>query len=515
MRQTSTLKYSKRLKREYSSLSSFSTVVGRLTKRLFDFIASLFGLILLSPLFIYIAHLIRRDSPGPVFYWGPRAGLGGKAFRMLKFRTMYECEKSYLGPHVTCKEDDRITPIGRWLRDTKVNELPQLWNVLIGEMSLVGPRPEDPEIVETWGRDAREEILSVKPGVTSPASILYHDEEALLSASNVMGDYFKDILPDKMRLDRLYVRNHSFFADLDIIFWTIAILLPRVVKTGIPEGYLFAGPLSRFIDRYVSWFLVDLFVAFGSFITAILLWRAQEPLNWGGGHLIVLSILMAVMFSGINSFAGLNRIVWSEAITEDASGLMFSAATATILTLVFNYWQSVFQVLPYPALPITMIFTTGLMASIGFIVVRYRWRLLTGFASRWVGWRGRKSVTERVLIIGSGEGNQVANWLLRQGDASRVFSIVGMVDNEHPTMQGMQVKGLRVLGSLNDVPRLIQRHDVGVVVFAVPNAAPEFQEKVSEVCRQSNTRIVLLADMLATLQKQLTQPGGRNRTDHG
>ena len=93
---------------------------------------SLIGLIFLSPVFLYVAIMIKRDSPGPVFYWGPRMGMNGKAFKILKFRTMYEDQRSYNGPSVTAQGDDRITPLGHWLRDTKINELPQLWNVLIG-----------------------------------------------------------------------------------------------------------------------------------------------------------------------------------------------------------------------------------------------------------------------------------------------------------------------------------------------------------------------------------------------
>ena len=204
IRPLSNAKYSRGLNIGRSSNLTFALAFNLLVKRLFDMVFSLIGLIILSPFFLYIVHLIRRDTHGPAFYWGKRAGLGGNPFRMLKFRTMYECEESYSGPRVTCKHDDRITPIGHWLRDSKINELPQLWNVLIGKMSFVGPRPEDPEIVKTWPDQIRKEILSVKPGITSPASILYHDEETLLSASNVMGDYMRNILPDKLRLDRLY-----------------------------------------------------------------------------------------------------------------------------------------------------------------------------------------------------------------------------------------------------------------------------------------------------------------------
>jgi lipopolysaccharide/colanic/teichoic acid biosynthesis glycosyltransferase len=506
IRQLSNTKYARYLNIGSSSNLTLAAAVNLLVKRLFDVVFSLIGLIILSPFFLYIVHLIRRDTHGPAFYWGLRAGLGGQPFKMLKFRTMFECEESYTGPRVTCKHDDRITPIGHWLRDSKINELPQLWNVLMGEMSFVGPRPEDPEIVKTWPDQIRKEILSAKPGITSPASILYHDEETLLSTSNVMGDYMRNILPDKLRLDRLYVRNHSFFADLDVIFWTIAILLPRAIKFPIREGYLFAGPFSRLMKRYLSWFLLDLGVVFCAGASAILLWRIQEPLNWGMAPLISLSILIAVLFSGVNALAGLNRIVWENAITEDSAGLIVSAGIATILTVTLDYLQSINQWLSFPALPITMIFTIGLMASIGFVAVRYRWRLLTGFASRWLSWRNDKGVVERVLIVGSGEGSNVANWLLKQGEGSRILSIVGIVDDEQPAMQGMRVKGNRLLGGISDLPKLIEYYDVGVVMFAVPNAAVEVHDRVLSLCEHSNARMVHVADLLNTLQKQLTIP---------
>jgi FlaA1/EpsC-like NDP-sugar epimerase len=316
----------------------------------------------------------------------------------------------------------------------------------------------------------------------------------------------KNILPDKLRLDRLYVRNHSFFADLDVIFWTIAILLPRAIKFPIREGYLFAGPFSRLAERHLYWFLLDLFVAFGAGVTAILVWRVQEPLNWGLEPLVFLTILIAVLFSGINAIVGLNRIIWAEAITEDASGLIISAGFATILTVALDYLQYVTKWLPYPTLPITMIFNIGLMSSIGFVVIRYRWRLLTGFASRWLSWRNDRGVVERVLIVGSGEGSSVANWLLKQGESSRILSIVGIVDDEQPAMQGMRVKGNRLLGGISDLPKLIERYDVGVVLFAIPNAGVELQDQVQHLCEESKSRMVHVADLLNTLQKQMTQP---------
>src|SRR6266498_1621334 len=151
-------------------------------KRAFDVFFSVLGLVILSPFFLLVASLLRREGPGPIFYRGPRMGRHGKAFGILKFRTMREEQASYEGPSVTAQDDPRITPLGKFLRNTKINELPQLWNVLVGEMSLVGPRPEDPGIVATWPDAVRREILSVRPGITSPATVAYHDEEKLLKA---------------------------------------------------------------------------------------------------------------------------------------------------------------------------------------------------------------------------------------------------------------------------------------------------------------------------------------------
>jgi lipopolysaccharide/colanic/teichoic acid biosynthesis glycosyltransferase len=150
---------------------------GEFGKRLFDIVVSVMGLIILSPVFSVIAIYLKRTCPGPVFYRGARVGLRGKHFKILKFSTMIDCPESEDGPQITAKDDPRITQVGRWLRDTKVNEIPQLWNVLTGEMSLVGPRPEDPEIVATWTENQRQSILSIRPGISSPASIFFRDEE--------------------------------------------------------------------------------------------------------------------------------------------------------------------------------------------------------------------------------------------------------------------------------------------------------------------------------------------------
>ena len=150
------------------------------------------------------------------------------------------------GPRITSNNDNRITRFGKWLRDTKLNELPQLWNVMIGEMSLVGPRPEDADFTNQWPEEIRNKVLSVRPGITSPASIIYRDEEKQLDGINFLDDYLKKIMPDKLRLDLLYVDTHSFAADLDVIFMTLIAIVPMIRKKRIKEKTIFSGPLYGF-----------------------------------------------------------------------------------------------------------------------------------------------------------------------------------------------------------------------------------------------------------------------------
>lgn len=486
---------------------SIGELLGRLVKRLFDLVAAFSGLLILSPFFALIAIFIRRDSPGPVFFWCPRMGKGEKPFKMLKFRTMYECPSSYQGPPVTSKNDERITPFGHWLRDTKINELPQLWNVLIGEMSLVGPRPEDVKIARDWTDEVRQEILSVQPGITSPASIVYHGEENLLTRAHVMEEYFKNILPDKMRLDRLYVRNHSFSSDLDTIFWTLVIFIPRMVVAKIPEGYLFAGPISRLVNRFASWFLYDLITSSLAVVSVSFLWRTQDPLNWGYDHMAVLTVALALLFSGLNAVSGLNRIVWSTATVEDGLSLLLTSTTATVLVLAADLMQARYHWFDHPALPLVMILTIGLVAQIGFVATRYRLRLVTSFASRWLNWRRDvPGIGERVLIVGSGEGCQMANWLLKRSTLHNAFQVVGLIDDDIPTQHGMRLDGCLVLGRIADLPDLVQKYDVGIILFSNPDIPQEIKNFTFNLCQKSGVRLAFLGNLMEMVSQQLTQP---------
>jgi len=195
-------------------------------KRVFDILMATIGLILLSPLFLLVAVLIKLDSPGPIFFRQERIGKRFRSFLIYKFRTMVE-HAAQIGTEITYGKDPRITRIGRLLRETKIDELPQIINVLKGEMSLVGPRPEIRQYVELFQRDY-EEILKVRPGISDMASLKYSDEGSLLGNSrNPREEYISRVLPDKIRLAREYIKHSSLVFDLRLIFKTLLKLFER------------------------------------------------------------------------------------------------------------------------------------------------------------------------------------------------------------------------------------------------------------------------------------------------
>ncbi|MBA3872236.1 MAG: sugar transferase [Anaerolineae bacterium] len=191
-------------------------------KRGFDISVSAAGLFILSPLLLILAICVKVSSPGTVLYRGKRVGQYGHEFEILKFRSMF-IDADKIGPAVTGAGDKRITTVGRLLRRTKLDELPQLWNVLIGEMSIVGPRPESPKYVALYTSE-QHNVLSVRPGITSPASVQYRYEESMLTGGDWEQKYIDEIMPHKLAIDLTYVHNSDILCDIKILWQTLLIL---------------------------------------------------------------------------------------------------------------------------------------------------------------------------------------------------------------------------------------------------------------------------------------------------
>ena len=189
-------------------------------KRAFDLVSSAVGLVVLSPVFVGVSLAIWAHDRGPVFFRQERVGRNGEIFRIHKFRSM---KVATPGSLITSSTDDRITPVGHFLRSSKLDELPQLIDVFAGDMSLVGPRPEVPRYVEQWDGEARRIILSVRPGISDPAAIAYrHEQEELAAVADPEQHYVEVILPRKVKMYLTYVANRSFLGDLAIILRTFA-----------------------------------------------------------------------------------------------------------------------------------------------------------------------------------------------------------------------------------------------------------------------------------------------------
>jgi lipopolysaccharide/colanic/teichoic acid biosynthesis glycosyltransferase len=192
------------------------------------------GLLLpLLPVLAGVAVAVRLDSRGPVLHRAVRAGQYGRLFTLYKFRTMV-VDAAAFGPAITAADDERVTRVGRFLRRTKVDELPQLWNVLRGDMRLVGPRPEDPRFVALYAPEQRA-VLTVRPGITGPSQLTFFDEERLLTSSDPETVYVRDILPRKLALDLEYVDQHAILGDLQIVL-TTAVLAFQRVRTAVTNA---------------------------------------------------------------------------------------------------------------------------------------------------------------------------------------------------------------------------------------------------------------------------------------
>jgi len=197
-----------------------------LGQRLLDVLVGAVALVLLLPVFALAALAIKLESRGPVFYSCRRVGVGGREFSMLKFRKM---RTGVAGGPLTAVDDERFTRMGRLLAKTKLDEIPQFWNVLTGSMSLVGPRPEDPVFVERQ-RAVFEQVLRVRPGITGLSQLAFAREMEILDPDDRIGDYVRRLLPQKVGLDQLYVQQRSPLMNLRILWWTmVAVVCKRDV----------------------------------------------------------------------------------------------------------------------------------------------------------------------------------------------------------------------------------------------------------------------------------------------
>ena len=413
-------------------------------KRSFDILFALAGIVILAPVMLVLAILIKLEDGGPVLFQQVRIGRRKAPFKILKFRTMVE-DAPARGPGITVGGDRRVTHIGAFLRRTKLDELPQLFNVLRGHMSFVGPRPEIKRYVDLHAEDYAE-ILKERPGITDIASIVYRDESAMLaSAADPVAYYENVVLPDKVRMAKEYVRHASLLYDLKLILATLVVLFypKRAVDRTFEKLGSFRVPLS--VAMHVAIFTAS---AFGAYL--IRFDGRIPPPEWRRflGGLPVLLLLRLVTFQRF----GLYRSLWRYAAVRDLQRVMLATLVSSAA-----FWI-VLQVIPGAA-----------HASRGVIVVDTLLCavLLVGARlARRAQSRVRNGVprSRRALLVASGD---VADRVLQTmgGDTVSGYRVVGVLERDD-RRHGATLHGVPVIGAESQLEAMIKQHDPDEILIA-------------------------------------------------
>jgi lipopolysaccharide/colanic/teichoic acid biosynthesis glycosyltransferase len=452
-------------------------------QRLFDLVVAGFLLVFFSPLFLLIALLIRLFSPGPAFFRQTRLGRGGKPFRIFKFRTMAATPAP--GPHVTVAGDRRITPIGKLLRRSKLDEIPQLLNVLRGEMSLVGPHPEVPDYRHVYS-NGFEKVLQARPGITDPVSLELADEEIFLSQyANPLLAYEKILLPRKLELSLNYLQHRRLRDDVRVLILTVLTALGLRYRVPVhfqAENFLPKSENGQpvemtptmLIDRIpgkVRRLLVAIFdlcgVALSLYLAFVLRFEGDIPadhLPFLYRMLLTLAPLRMVFFYWLGLYRGMSRYASiKDLMTIFRATALSSLAAITILTMVQG-----FDGLPRSVFIIEYALSIILVGGMRFLM-----RALLSYPALHQGNR-------RVLIVGAGDTSE--NLLREIVYRPSQFHVVGLVDDD-PAKQRLRIHGVPVLGDRRKLAKLVSQHQVEEIFIALPSASGAVIRDIVSQCQ--------------------------------
>ncbi|HLQ66939.1 MAG TPA: polysaccharide biosynthesis protein [Candidatus Limnocylindrales bacterium] len=442
-------------------------------KRTFDIAASAAGLVVLAPVFLVTAILIKLCGRGPVFFRQERVGRDFRPFIIYKFRTMI-VRAEELGPGITAAQDRRVTRLGRILRKTKIDELPQLFNVIRGDMSFVGPRPELPRYVNLF-RAEYMEILTVRPGITDPASITFRDEAPHLGEGDDPEEqYVRVVLPEKIRMAKDYVHNSSFLNDLRLIFATVTTLaypgesLDRLFESLSPHRYpiatlvqcalLVLAQYLAFLARFDGRIPEKDFQLFLISIPAVLLIR----LAW---------------FYPFRLYRGLWRYVSIQDLQQITTSLVLSSAT----------WWAVCRLVPlYTPYPRSVIILDGLISLTLLGGVRLLRRVHSELGST-------TNHARRVLVVGSGDaGERILRGLIAAGRGE--FRVVGLIDS-NPDRRGVWIHNAPVLGGMADFDSVVRREDPDEILIAFSSTPEADRKLILRVCKKLRKPVKFIPDL--------------------
>jgi FlaA1/EpsC-like NDP-sugar epimerase/lipopolysaccharide/colanic/teichoic acid biosynthesis glycosyltransferase len=455
-----------------SMQESIWTSSKHIMKRVIDTFVAAFGLLLLSPLFAAIAIAIKLQDGGPIFFRPERVGHRGARLHPLKFRTfLIGAGKST--PSTTLPGSAGVSKIGRFLRRTKLDELPQLINVLRGEMSLVGPRPEDPRYVALYTESQRE-ILNFVPGITSAASLRYKNEEELLSGPNWQDVYVNRVMPEKIDLDLAYMRTATVWSDLKLVLGTVISI----------------GGLKQQLLRNRVFALLDLVLLPLAVIASFVL-RLEEVAIFSeyGVGMIVLTVCAAAIVPLVLMRLRLYGRYWPYASTNDVLTCVGALAVALLGSgLVAMLVLGLAGVTPVNShiprsIPLVLAFVGTSMLALPRVLVRAYFGDWTHRRIRDDGMSAARPAAEPVLILGAGGvGARVAREI-RLSPASGM-QVVGFLDDSDDK-NGLQIHGAQVLGKIQDLPRVAHEHGVSQVIIAMSRESGRTIREIVNACNEA------------------------------
>jgi FlaA1/EpsC-like NDP-sugar epimerase/lipopolysaccharide/colanic/teichoic acid biosynthesis glycosyltransferase len=522
------------------SLVVKKTTIGRAAKFFLEVGTASVMLLVLSPLFAIIACLIWLDEPGSIFYHSLRVGRGGRPFAVYKFRTMTQAPMPRR--EITVSNDPRITRIGRFLRASKLDELPQLFNVLRGDMSLVGPRPESPHYVAYYTAEQRE-VLSVRPGITGAAQIYFPHEEELLAGPDPEQLYITRVMPAKLTIDLEYVHYWSLWLDLKLVVLTLVAVVhpvappPLHMKSALegrvhnvesmngdamlvdktreslspPEASFPPEGQQKYGSRVSAWIAyhffrrirsygvavtLDIILVTAAFELATLLRFINTPLLLGQLELQFFPNLGAgVLYASISYLFGLHRRLWRYASLKDGLALI---PTIGIL-MVFIGALDLIPTSIGRLFPISIAVGGGLFAFLFLGTAKVLPRII--HTSQVVPPAGKST---RVMIVGAGQAGAALASRLLVNTASG-YRIVAFVDDDRSKYY-RRIHGIPILGTIQDIPLVANEQQVDLVAIALPSAGAERIGQIIALCQQTSASIRILQGLNQMLDGR-SEPG--------
>ncbi len=452
-------------------------------KRVMDVVLVAIGLALLSPLLLLIAIAIKLEGKGPVLFRQERVGRHFRPFRIYKFRTMVVGAER-LGPGLTVRDDRRVTRLGRFLRDSKLDELPQLFNVLKGDMSLVGPRPELRRYVDQFPDDYRE-ILKVRPGITDLASLTYRRESSLLAVpEDAEATYLSVILPEKIRLARISVERTSALHDLGLILGT-------VIALAYP-----ARLLDRLFDRLgrhhtATTALIQGGLAVVATLTALRLdFNGSPPAGAKALVLTTLPLLLVLRLAWLRAF-DLYNDVWQFVGIPNLGSLAAAVALSSA-----SFWL----LLRWPLgrmYPVSILLVDSMLCAAGWGAARMARRVHRELSVKVLGSR-------RVLVVGDGsEADRVLRELENgRGHGCRVIGIVGSESHA----RGLHIRNVPILGTYDQLDDVLRAHPADEILVVASAAPPDRRRDLIRHCRASGRPVKVVTGLEEALSSGRTKP---------